>query len=116
MKLTLKTLEKHNRSLYIYYPEGGPRTPFKRCSITVLREDSDEASVRKLLDEAGLAELAEKEQIILSFPNPTAAGWNFALDAGGADDLTVLLDMQGSLEFDRDHRTRITGDRCAAEF
>jgi poly(3-hydroxybutyrate) depolymerase len=101
MKLTLKTLEKHNRSLYIYYPEGGPRTPFKRCSITVLREGSDEASVRKLLDEAGLADLAEKKQLILSFPNPTEAGWNFALDAGGPDDLTVLQDMLGSLEFDR---------------
>jgi poly(3-hydroxybutyrate) depolymerase len=102
MKLTLKTLEKNNRSLFIYYPQGGPRTPFKRCSITILRESADEASVRCLLDETGLAELAEKEQIILSFPNPTASGWNAALDPAGPDDLAALLDMQASLEFDRE--------------
>ena len=102
MQLILKTLEKYNRSMYVYYPEGEPRSELKRCSITVLREDADEASVRWLLNESGFAELAEKNQIILAFPNPVEFGWNYALDERRPSDLDLLPEMQESLSVCRE--------------
>ena len=102
MKLIHKTLESCNRSMFIYYPEGKSRTPFKRCTITVLRENSDEASVRDLLDNMGMAKLAEENDLILAFPNPTESGWNYSLDKSGEDDLGALLEMQDSLAAERE--------------
>ena len=46
MGLVYKKLEKIGRSMYLYFPEQERRTAFKRCSITILRDGEDEASVR----------------------------------------------------------------------
>ena len=77
MGLVYKKLEKIGRSMYLYFPEQERRTAFKRCSITILRDGEDEASVRYFLDELGMQKLAEEQEIILSFPNPENGRWNY---------------------------------------
>ena len=83
MDIIYKRISEINRSMYLYYPPGPNRTAFKRCSITVLRDGDDEASVHKLLFETGLARLAENDDVILSFPNPVNGRWN--ADLSGED-------------------------------
>jgi len=62
--------------MFLFYPKGPCRTAFKRCSITILRDEDDEASVLRLL-ENGLARLALDYDIILSFPNPKNGRWDY---------------------------------------
>lgn len=85
MGLVYKELEDIGRSMYLYFPEQERRTAFKRSLITVLRDEEDEASVLKLLDEHGLRRLAEEKEIILSFPNPRGGKWNYAFETGEDD-------------------------------
>ena len=101
MKLIKKTLEKYDRSLYLYYPEGEPRSAFKRCSITILREEASEESVRALLHK-GLIAFAEEQQLILSFPNPGRQGWNYCLDKNKEDDIEILQAMQEAMGVERE--------------
>lgn len=101
MKLIKKYLEKYKRSLYLYFPEGNPRDAFKRCSITILREDESEESVRILL-QMGLAEFAEEKKLILSFPNPSGQGWNYDGKEGLDDDIEILGAMQNAMDWDRE--------------
>jgi poly(3-hydroxybutyrate) depolymerase len=101
MKIIKKTLEKYNRSMYLYFPEGKPRIAYKRCCITILREEDTESSVKELLNN-GLSAFAEENNLILSFPNPTKQGWNYRLDENGENDLEVLLAMQEVVGFDRE--------------
>ncbi len=101
MKVTHKVLESNGRSLYLYYPSGQPRSPFRRGSLMVLRDAADEASVARLLDGGGLAAFADRHGIILAFPNPTTGGWNDTLAPDGSDDLSVLVGMLSCLDVDR---------------
>ena len=92
MNLIYKTVGELNRGMYIYYPQGPNRNAFKRCSITVLREEDDEASVLKLLFEMGLAKLAERDQIILSFPNPVNRQWKADIDGDDVRAFNIFQD------------------------
>ena len=76
MGLVYKELKDIGRSMYLYFPDQERRTAFKRSLITVLRDGEDEASVRELLEEQGMRELAEEKEAILAFPNPVRGGWN----------------------------------------
>lgn len=96
MEIIYKQLEATNRGMYLYYPNQPMRTAFKRSAIIILRDDSDVASVQRLLED-GLADLAEREEIVLCFPNPMDSGWNDALDPNGPDDLTAIQAMQGAM-------------------
>lgn len=95
MKLIQKKLESNGRSLYVYFPKGLPRVPFRRASITILRDETDEASVHAFLEQSGLAALAEQHQLILAFPNALQGGWQYPRDA--AD----LLEMQDSMSSEK---------------
>lgn len=96
MSLIYKMVGELNRGMYLYYPPGSTRNAYKRCSITVLREDDDEASVRKLLFDTGLARLAERDEVILSFPNPINLRWNVNL-CGGTDDIHAFNKFQDAM-------------------
>jgi len=105
MKLVLKTMERAGgRSMYLCFPEGEPRTAFKRSVMTVLRDDAAEASVRELLEKYGLGHLADDRQVILAFPNPLEGGWNWALEEGKPDDLEFLTHIQGELNSEEESR------------
>jgi poly(3-hydroxybutyrate) depolymerase len=101
MKLIKKTLEKYNRSLYLYFPDGNPRSAFKRSSITILREDDSEESIKELL-KMGLAAFAEEKNLVLSFPNPIKQGWNYSLEKEGDNDVKILQAMQNAMGEDRE--------------
>jgi poly(3-hydroxybutyrate) depolymerase len=101
MKLIKKTLEKYNRSMYLYFPEGSPRSAFKRACITILREENTEESVKALLQN-GLTAFAEKNNLILAFPNPTKQGWNYNKEEYRENDIEVLLAMQDVIGFVRE--------------
>lgn len=96
MNVIYKEIASLNRSMYLYYPPGANRTPFKRCSITILRDEDDEASVKRLLEE-GLQELADREEIILSFPNPVDGRWNYDF-AGKTDDVNAFIAFQDGMD------------------
>ena len=93
MGLVYKELKDIGRSMYLYFPDQERRTAFKRSLITVLRDGEDEASVRELLEEQGMRELAEEEEAILAFPNPVRGGWNYGLEEG-EDDLAAFRRFQ----------------------
>lgn len=101
MGLIYKELGKNKRSMYIYFPEQERRTPFKRCSITVLRDETDEASVWRLLREAGLLQLAEENEAILSFPNAEGGRWNYDF-SGQTDDIAAFRKFQDSMDKEDD--------------
>lgn len=105
MKLILKTMERAaGRSMFLYFPEGPARTAFKRSVMTVFRDSDSEASVRALLEEGGLARLAEDEQIILAFPNPVDGAWNWQRDPYRADDMAFIRHIQGELNTETENR------------
>lgn len=93
MGLVYKELKDIGRSMYLYFPDQERRTAFKRSLITVLRDGADEASVRELLEEQGMRELAEEKEAILAFPNPVRGGWNYGLEEG-EDDLAAFQRFQ----------------------
>ena len=96
MKLIYKTIEENNRGMYIYYPQGPVHSAFKRCSITILQEADEEASILKLLNETGLTELADQQQLILAFPIPVNQHWN--ADWGGViDDVSAFPVFQNAM-------------------
>lgn len=101
MKLIKKTLEKYNRSLYLFFPEGEPRSILKRCCITILREEDSRESVMALLV-SGLADFAEDHNLILSFPNPAEQGWNYGLEDDMENDLEVIQAMQYAMDSERE--------------
>lgn len=96
MSLVFKKLSNSERSMYIYYPDYPMHNPYKLSSLTVLREDDKKESVVALL-EKGLAKLAQEYKLVLCFPNPAQGGWNSSLDPEKADDLTVVSQMQDSM-------------------
>lgn len=93
MALVYKELEDVGRSMYLYFPNQERRTPWKRRCVTILRDGTDEASVRAVMEAAGLAELAEEYGIIFSFPNALEAGWNYDF-SGETDEIGAFLAFQ----------------------
>ena len=96
MKLIKKIIEKYNRTMYIYFPEGEIRSPYKRSGLTIIREDASEDSVHRLLSQ-GIRDFAEKYNIVVAFPNPGEEGWNYRLLEGRDDDIAVLKSMQDAM-------------------
>lgn len=67
-----------NRTMYVYAPASGCFDPKQTQVLMVLRDDADEESAARLMTSYGLDKLAEEKHLILLFPNPTDAGWNYA--------------------------------------
>ena len=65
------------RSAYLALPDGAYDENWKSSSITILREDDSEQSVRRLIDEAGLQFIVDEQKSILGFPNPVDGLWHF---------------------------------------
>lgn len=93
MGLVYKELKDIGRSMYLYFPNQERRTAFKRSLITVLRDEEDEASVQRLLEECGMRKLAEEKEVILSFPNPRNGRWDYAFEEG-EEDVTAFARFQ----------------------
>ncbi len=83
--------------MYLYYPDIPVRSPFKRAAITVLRDTADEASVQALLS-MGLQRLADEQELVLSFPNPLAGGWNYTMDSQKPNDIEDICELQYAMD------------------
>lgn len=101
MGLVYKELGRMGRSMYLYFPEQERRTAFKRCSITILRDETDEASVLRLLEDSGLRRLAEEQEVILSFPNAAGGRWNYDF-SGETDDIAAFYAFQDGMSREDD--------------
>ena len=68
----------------------------KVCSITVVRPEDTEESVNRLLQN-GLQQLAEKEHLILCFPNPEKDGWHWKKGSECNSDIQHICTFQGEM-------------------
>jgi poly(3-hydroxybutyrate) depolymerase len=97
MSLYRKRVGSAGRGMFLYYPGASARTPFKRSAITFLLDACSGADVSALLFERGLAEFADRNDVILSFPEPTSRLWNFALSGGMDDDVAAFALFQAAM-------------------
>ena len=63
------------RSAYIAVPDALNDKRYKSSSITVLREDDSEASVRAILEKTGLDRIVDSEKSVFAFPNAIGGVW-----------------------------------------
>lgn len=89
-------INDQSRNAFVYTLDKSWDHLTKPSSITILRNDAKEASVKELLS-MGLTELADRYHIILVFPDSTEEGWNINLSTEGADDLEFLRAINQSI-------------------
>lgn len=80
-----------DRTMYSYVPASGCPHPKQGQVLFVLRDDASEESAQALLNELGLAVLAEDRHFVVLFPNPLEGGWNFEGDPSRDDDADFLV-------------------------
>lgn len=90
------TINNKSRSAFVYKSDKPWNCFTKPSSIMILRDDDKEDSVKELLN-MGLAELADKYDIILVFPNPTDKGWNTNISSGMTNDIEFLQTINQSV-------------------
>lgn len=71
-------MEAEERDMYIYFPEIPMRSPFRRYSLVIVRPDASRESAEELMEAWGLKELADREALVISFPNPGCGGWRLS--------------------------------------
>ena len=86
------------RTMCVYVPASGCPHPKQTQVLYVLRDDSDLAGARRVLDELGLTVLAEREHAIVVFPDPVGEGWNYAQDPARDDDTQFIARCFGVLK------------------
>ncbi len=96
MTLHLKQLKASGRSAWIYYPDMPVHSEKKVCSITVVRPEATEESVNRLLQN-GLQQLADREHLILCFPNPEKDGWHWKKGSERDSDIQHICTFQGEM-------------------
>lgn len=69
-----------DRTMFGYAPVSGCPDNKQTQVLFVLRDGSDEASAQAVMEELGLARLAEDQHFLLLFPNPAEGGWNSETD------------------------------------
>lgn len=74
------------RTMCVYAPASGCPHPKQTQVLYVFRDGSDQESAQAVLDELGLAELAEREHVLVVLPDPVGEGWNYAQDPARDDD------------------------------
>ena len=86
------------RTMYAYAPKSGCPHP-KQCQVLmVLRDGTDEASAKAVMEKYHLDALAEEKNFLLLFPNPVGQGWNYNDDAGCENDMDYLVRCFGVLK------------------
>lgn len=85
-------------TMYAYAPKSGCPHP-KQCQVLmVLRDGTDEASAKAVMEKYHLDALAEEKNFLLLFPNPVGQGWNYNDDAGCENDMDYLVRCFGVLK------------------
>lgn len=68
MRLYQKTLQETKTILYLMYPDGDCRTPFKRRCISFITDLKTEREVREQIEKLELDALCDEHELILCFP------------------------------------------------
>lgn len=79
------------RTMCVYVPSSGCPHPKQTQVLTVLRDGVNIESAQYLLDDFGIASLAEREHFIVVFPNPLSEGWNYSRDIERDDDVQFIV-------------------------
>lgn len=80
-----------DRSMYVYVPASGVYHAKQAQVLMVLRDADDADSAQALLDDLGLAQLAEEDHFVIVFPNPLEEGWNIEGDPARDDDVQFIV-------------------------
>lgn len=86
-----------DRSMFAYAPVSGCPDAKQGQILMVLRGDASQESAQMLLETLGLRELAEREHILILFPNPQKTGWNYEENPAYDCDTDFLQRCFGSL-------------------
>lgn len=86
-----------DRSMWCYAPVSGCPDPKQTQILFVLRDDASCGSAESLLEDLGLAALAEKEHFLILFPDPGPAGWNTDKAEDRKSDIEFLVRCFGFL-------------------
>ena len=89
MRLDLIKYNQIGRSMYVVYPDGDRLSCYENTLVTILRDSDDNASIQKLLENETFTALANRQRMILLFPNPEDR-WDAA---PGSKDLNDVLEM-----------------------
>lgn len=82
------------RDLFIYYPDISRHSPFRRYGMVILRESASKQSAEDIMEKWGLRELAEREKLVVAFPNPGKDGWK---TEEPEEELQFLQEMKGTI-------------------
>ncbi len=93
MRLDFINYPELGRSMYVLYPAGERLSCYENTLITILREDESDALPMSLLSDADFCALADRQRMILLFPNPIGGTWNGELDPNGRDDLSDVAEL-----------------------
>lgn len=94
----VEAAEGVERTMCVYVPASGCPHPKQTQVLYVLRDGADLAGARRVLDELGLANLAEREHVIVALPDPVGEGWNYGQDSTRDDDTQFIARCFGALK------------------
>lgn len=87
----VETGRGRDRSMFVYVPRSGCPHPKQTKVLMVLRDDATAESAQGLLDDLGIAALAEQGHFVVVFPNPLEEGWNYELSPEREDDAAFIV-------------------------
>lgn len=93
MRLEFLKYPELGRSMYVLYPAGDRLSCYENTLITILRENASDALPRSLLADADFCALADRQRLLLLFPNPIGRVWNWELDPDKQDDLNDVAEL-----------------------
>ncbi len=103
MRLELKQYPGYDRDMYVAYPDGERLSCYENTLVTVLRDSADADHLEQLLQDEAFCSLADRQRMILLFPNPVGDSWDadpFGADAAAVNELIRLFNYQPDF---RDH-------------
>lgn len=76
--------------MYVAVADTAPDKMLKPAAITVLRDETDEKSVRDIIETCGFEKLIDEQKLIMQFPNPIDGKWNYKLEEGISRDAEFI--------------------------
>lgn len=101
MRLEWKQYPEISRSMYAVYPDGDRLSCYENTLVTVLRENDDPDELKALLRDEEFCALANRQRLILLFPEQRDGRWN-ADPAGG--DMTAVTELIRLFNYQPDFR------------
>lgn len=98
-----------DRDMYTYIPTSGCPHAKQAQVLMVLRDNNSFESAQNLMKELSLDHLAEENNFILLFPNPTKDGWNYLQEDNRDNDIQYLARCFAALPKSKGHVSGFNG-------